>query len=255
MMLNPNTPHALRPVRAEALRGTDHGFFTREGGVSTGIYEGLNGGPGSQDDPAAVAENRALIAAHFDVPHVLSLHQIHSSQAVKVDTPWSRNRPEADAMVTTMPGIALAVLSADCAPVLFADRAASVIGAAHAGWKGALGGVIEATVDAMIELGAEHITAAVGPCISQRAYEVGPEFVEEFLDEDGDFGRFFASGAGDRAQFDLPGFVLHRLRELGVEAEWTGHCTYSDPKRFFSYRRACHGGEPDYGRLVSAITL
>ncbi len=161
-------------------------------------------------------------------------------------------------MVTGRAGIGLAILVADCAPVLFADPDAKVVGAAHAGWKGALTGVLEATVSAMAGLGAERerIAAVVGPAISQRAYEVGPEYVERFLDDDPEHSRFFAGGAGDRAMFDLPGFCLHRLREAGVgHATWTGHCTYCDAERFFSYRRACHRGEADYGRLVAAIAL
>jgi YfiH family protein len=162
------------------------------------------------------------------------------------------------ALVTTAPGLALGILTADCAPVLLADRAAGVIGAAHAGWRGAIDGVLEATIDAMVGLGAtrEAITAAVGPTISQAAYEVGPEFLDRFREEEAGLERFFAPAAGDRLRFDLPGFVLHRLREAGIaEAEWIGRCTYSDPARFFSYRRTTHAGEPDYGRLISAIRL
>ena len=248
----------MRPITADALRGIAHGFFTREGGVSTGIYAGLNGGPGSADDPGAVAENRRRIAAHLGAGALVSLHQVHSPDIVRVTEPWGSDRPRADGMVTDRPGIALGILTADCAPVLFADPQAGVVGAAHAGWKGALGGVIEATVDAMQALGAERdrIVAAIGPVISQRAYEVGPEFVERFVDEDSDNARYFAGGQGDRAMFDLPGYCLARLRAAGVgAAEWTGHCTYSDPDRFFSYRRACHAGETDYGRLVAAIAL
>jgi YfiH family protein len=205
-----------------------------------------------------VDENRARIAAHLGVGRLVSVHQVHSARAEVVNGPWNGAKPQADAMVTASPGIGLAILTADCAPVLFADRDAGVVGAAHAGWKGALFGVLEATVSAMVGLGADRgrIAAAVGPTISQRAYEVGPEYVERFLDEEPEFGRFFAGGAGDRAMFDLPGFCLHKLREAGVgSAEWTGHCTYSDEARFFSYRRTCHAGEPDYGRLVAAITV
>ena len=252
----------MQPITADALRGVTHGFFTREGGVSGGIYASLNGGPGSADDPAAVAENRARIAAHLRSGHLVSLHQVHSADTVCVDGPWPGEWPRADAMVTDRPGIALGVLTADCAPVLFADVQAGVIGAAHAGWKGALGGVLEAAVEAMQGLGAERdrIVAAIGPTISQRAYEVGPEFVERFVDDDAQNARFFAGGqggaAGDRTMFDLPGYCLARLRlaDIGA-AEWTGHCTYSDPRRFFSYRHACHQAERDYGRLVAAITL
>lgn len=236
-----------------------HGFFTRAGGVSTGLYEALNGGQGSDDAAANVAENRARIAAAFGLaPEALvTVHQIHSADALPVTGPWQGARPRADGMVTDRPGVALAILTADCAPVLLHDAEAGVAGACHAGWRGALGGVIGATVAAMLRLGADRarIRAAVGPCISQRNYEVGPEFVEQFMDEDREHARFFAGGTGDRAQFDLPGFCLARLRAEGVEAEWTGHCTYGDPARFFSFRRATHAGEPDYGRLVSAIAL
>ena len=244
----------LAPILTDDLHDLRHGFFTREGGVSEGIYASLNGGQGSSDTAAAVAENRARIAAHLGAETLLSVHQIHSDIAVTVDTPWSE-KPRADAMVTRTPGLALGTLAADCAPVLLADRAAGVIGAAHSGWKGAIGGILEATLDAMRGLGATRITAVIGPCISQRAYEVGPEFLDRFLDDDRENARFFAQGAGDRMQFDLPGFALARLRAAGAEASWTGHCTYSDEGRFFSYRRATHRGEPDYGRLVSAICL
>ena len=252
------TETSPRPILADALRGLTHGFFTREGGVSSGIYASLNGGMGSADAAEAVAENRARIAATLGVETLVSLHQVHSDRVAPVTGPWQGSRPEADAMVTDRPGIGLAVLTADCAPVLLADREAGVVGAAHAGWKGALSGVLEAVIDAMVALGAgrEAIVAAVGPAISQRAYEVGPEFVERFFDEDPAYGRFFAGGQGGRAMFDLPGFCLHRLREAGVaEAAWTGHCTYGDEARFYSYRRACHRGEGDYGRLVAAIAL
>ncbi len=252
----------LSPVLADSLHGVSHGFFTRQGGVSTGIYTALNGGLGSLDSASAVDQNRARIAAHLGTERLISVHQLHSNRAKVVSGPWPGARPQADAMATDRPGVGLAVLTADCAPVLFADVQAGVVGAAHAGWKGALHGVLGATVSAMIGLGAERdrITAVVGPTISQRAYEVGPEFVERFLDEDPEYARFFAGGAnvggGDRAMFDLPGYCLKRLREAGVGlAEWTGHCTYSDAARFFSYRRTCHRGEADYGRLVAAIAL
>ncbi|MBK0399408.1 peptidoglycan editing factor PgeF [Limibaculum sp. M0105] len=248
----------LSPITAPEMRGIAHGFFTRKGGVSQGIYAGLNCGPGSGDDAGAVAENRERVTAHFGAATLVSLHQIHSADVVTVAAPWGSERPRADAMVTDRPGIALGVLTADCAPVLFADREAGVIGAAHAGWKGAIGGVAEATLEAMERLGAQRqrVVAVIGPTISLRAYEVGPEFVERFIDEDPDHARFFAGGAGDRAMFDLPGFLLARLREAGVaDAAWTGHCTYSDEASFYSYRRAIHRDEPDYGRLVAAIML
>jgi YfiH family protein len=235
-----------------------HGFFTRAGGVSTGIYAGLNCGRGSRDDPGAVDENRARVAAALGVApeRLLTVHQVHSARAVVADGPWSGAPPEADAVVTRAPGLAVAALAADCAPVLLADAHAGVVGAAHAGWRGALDGVLEAAVEAMIGLGArrERIAAAVGPCISQAAYEVGPEFVERFLDEDRGFARWFAGGRGDRSVFDLPGFALGRLRAAGVErCVWTGHCTHGAPARFFSYRRSVQAGEGDYGRNISAI--
>lgn len=248
---------SLRPILADSLTGIRHGFFTREGGVSAGIYATLNGGQGSRDTAEAVDENRARIAGALGVGRLISVHQVHSARAEVVTGAWPGAKPQADAMVTDRPGIGLAILTADCAPVLLADREAGVVGAAHAGWKGALAGVLEAAVEAMAGLGArrERIAAAIGPVISQRAYEVGPDFVERFTDEHPDNACFFAGGAGERAMFDLPGFCLSRLREAGVAAGWTGHCTYSDEARFFSYRRACHRGETDYGRLVAAIAL
>lgn len=250
----------LEALTTGALDGIAHGFFTRRGGVSGGIYAGLNCGPGSRDDAGDVAENRGRVAAHLGVApeRLVSLHQVHSAEVVRAGAePWSA-RPRADAMVSDTPGAGLGVLTADCAPVLFADGEAGVVGAAHAGWKGALGGVLEATLEAMEALGAarESVTAVIGPTISIRAYEVGPEFLDRFLDADPDYDRFFAGGTGDRVQFDLPGFALHRLRAAGVgRAEWTGHCTYSDRERFYSYRRATHAGEADYGRLISVIRL
>lgn len=249
----------LEIIRSPLLARTPHGFFTRRGGVSKGLYAGLNCGPGSADDAAMVAENRARVAAalHVAPDALLTVHQIHSDIAVVADGPWPAGRPRADAVVTAAPGVAAAALAADCAPILFADAEANVVAAAHAGWRGALGGIVAATVAAMERLGArpDRIAAVVGPCISQRAYEVGPEFVEAFIDEDPAHARHFAGGAGDRAQFDLPGFVLGRLRAEGVEAcEWVGRCTYGDPDRFFSFRRATHLGEADYGRMISAIT-
>ena len=247
----------LSPVTAPALGGLAHGFFTRAGGVSEGLYESLNCGRGSDDAAGAVAENRRRVAAHLGRAGLVTAAQVHSATARAVAHPWPGAPPEADALVTDRPGLALAVLSADCAPVLLADPGAGVIGAVHAGWRGALDGVIGAAVGAMAGLGADRarIAAAVGPCISQRAYEVGPDFVERFLDADPEHARFFAGGQGDRAQFDLPGFVLAALRAEGVAADWTGHCTHSDPARFFSHRRARRAGAPDYGRLVSAIAL
>lgn len=236
-----------------------HGFFTRKGGASSGIFAGLNCGTGSTDQAEAVAINRTRVAEAMQVPldHLVTVHQVHSAIAVPVSGPL-KIRPEADAMVTATPGVALAILTADCQPVLFADAKAGVIGAAHAGWRGAKDGVLEATLTAMEALGASrnNIAAVIGPCISQRAYEVGPEFFEAFTDDDLETRRFFANGTGDRMLFNLPAYGLWRLREAGVgHAEWTQDCTYSDASRFFSYRRTTHAREADYGRLVSVIRL
>jgi YfiH family protein len=246
-------------LKADTLSGTHHGFFTRKGGASSGIYEGLNCGVGSSDASETVIANRTRVAREMDVADsaLVGVHQYHSAEVVTVDEP-STERPKADAMVTRTAGVALGILTADCQPVLFADKEAGVIGAAHAGWKGALNGVLANTVIAMEALGAkrENIAAAIGPCISQRAYEVGPEFYEDFIAQDPEFSRFFANGADDRMQFNLPGFGLHMLRDAGVQnAEWTGHCTYDDEARFYSYRRTTHHREPDYGRLISVIRL
>lgn len=236
-----------------------HGFFTRKGGASSGIFAGLNCGAGSSDQSEIVAINRARVAEAMGVelPALINMNQVHSADVAPVTGPLAE-RPRADALVTATPGLALAVLTADCQPVLFADRKARIIGAAHAGWRGAFDGVLEATLDAMEGLGARRadIAAVIGPTISQAAYEVGPEFFETFTDENRDNARFFANGTGDRMLFDLPAYGLHRLRAAGVgQAEWTGHCTYRDPERFFSYRRSTHAGEADYGRLISAIRL
>jgi YfiH family protein len=250
----------LEILTSDLLAPTRHGFFGRRGGASSGIYAGLNCGPGSSDQHAAVTLNRARVAEAMGVApdRLLSLNQVHSAHVVVAGPDLWVERPRADAAVTATPGVALGVLTADCAPVLFADREAGVVGAAHAGWRGALDGVLEATVEAMVALGARRgaIAAAVGPTISQRAYEVGPEFIERFLDADRDHGRFFVNGQPGHYQFDLPGFALYRLREAGIrEAEWIGACTFCEPDRFFSYRRATRNGEPDYGRLISAIVL
>ena len=249
----------LEIITSDALNPIRHGFFTRRGGASSGVFEGLNCGMGSSDQHEAVTINRTRVAEAMQVPldALVGVHQIHSADVVTLSAPTTE-RAEADALVTATPGIALSVLSADCQPVLFADPDAGVIGAAHAGWKGALGGVLETTVDAMVDLGAQrdNIHAVVGPCISQAAYEVGPEFFEDFIAEDDTFARFFANGVDGKYQFDLPALGLHRLREAGVgHVEWTRHCTYSDADRFFSYRRATHNREADYGRLIASITL
>jgi len=234
--------------------------MTRLGGQSRGIYAGLNCGTGSADAVAATTTNRALVATHFDVDPaaLMSLHQIHSTEVIRISRPgWPGDKPKADALVTAHPGIAITALSADCAPLLFADRVAGVVGAAHAGWRGALDGVVLTTIAAMEDLGARRadIRVAIGPTISQRAYEVGPEYMETFLAEDVEHARYFAQGQGDRMMFDLPGFLLGQLRDAGVQAEWTGHCTHSDETRFYSYRRATQRGEPDYGRQIAVIRL
>lgn len=247
----------LEILTTDSLMPLRHGFFTRRGGASSGVFEGLNCGAGSSDLSEIVAINRARVAEAMEVDHLAGMRQVHSADVAVIES-HDGEKPRADAMVTDRPGIALTVLTADCQPVLFADVAAGVIGAAHAGWRGALDGVLEATVEAMERLGAARarITAAIGPTISQRAYEVGPEFLDEFLADDPGNARFFANGQGDRYLFDLPGFGLMRLRRAGVaDAVWTGHCTYSDPGRFYSYRRSCHDREADYGRLISAIRL
>ena len=245
----------LEILTADLLGEVRHGFFTRRGGASSGIFEGLNCGTGSSDQAEAVEINRARVADAMGGP-LHGVHQVHSADVVTIDGPLhDAPRPRADALVTAAEGQVLTILTADCQPVLF--HAPGVVGAAHAGWKGALGGVLEATVDAMEALGADRggIRAVIGPSISQRAYEVGPEFFDTFVAEDDEAPRFFANGEGDRYLFDLPGYGLYRLRRAGVRAEWTGHCTYSDPARFYSYRRTTHAGEADYGRLIAAIRL
>lgn len=249
----------LEILTSDSLGAVRHGFFTRHGGASSGVFSGLNCGSGSSDQSEIVSINRARVADAMGVENrnLIGVHQIHSARAVTVTEPMAE-KPRADALVTSTPGLALSVLTADCQPVLFVDVKAGVIGAAHAGWRGALDGILSATVDAMEGLGAkrENIAAVIGPCISQRAYEVGSEFIDTFLAVDPDFARYFAAGDGDRLQFDLPGFGLNRLRAAGVgHAEWTHHCTYSDPSRFYSYRRTTHAKEADYGRLIAAITL
>jgi polyphenol oxidase len=250
----------LEILTSDLLGTVRHGFFTRRGGASSGIYAGLNCGPGSSDQSVAVALNRARVAEAMGVApaRLLSLHQVHSADVVVAGPEGWVERPRADAAVTTEPGIALSVLTADCAPVLFADPEAEVIGVAHAGWRGALDGVLESTLDAMEALGArrEDVAAAVGPTISQRNYEVGEEFLERFTDADRDHARFFTHGQAGRYHFDLPAFVLAALRAGGVgEAAWLRACTYAEPDRFYSFRRSTHQGQPDYGRLISAVVL
>lgn len=237
-----------------------HGFFTRKGGVSKGLYAGLNVGIGSDDDRERVTENRTRVAAWFGLPleKLATVHQVHSPDVFVVDETYSGERPKVDAMVTSAPGVALGVLAADCGPILFADGENGVIGAAHAGWKGALTGVIENTIEAMLSLGAvrENITAVLGPSIGPASYEVGPEFVERFLSYDPSYEAFFTPSSNPGySMFDLPSLTIQRLKASGVRAESLGLDTYPDAERFYSYRRTTHAKEPDYGRQISAIAL
>jgi polyphenol oxidase len=245
-----------------AFSGLSHGFFTRSGGVSTGVYQSLNGGVGSRDDKASVLENRARMAKRLGVAaeRLLVPYQIHSSEAVIVAEPWAEDaRPRCDGLVTNARGLALGVTGADCGMLLFADATAGVIGAAHAGWKGALSGIIEATVGAMESLGARRadIHIALGPTIGPASYEVGPEFLENFAAAEADYRRFFSPSPKDgHAMFDLPAFIEMRVSRLEAASfENLGIDTYADEERCFSYRRSVHKNEPDYGRLVSAIAL
>jgi len=243
------------------LPGVRHGFFTREGGVSQGLYESLNIGLGSNDDPLRVGENRARIAAAVGVvpENLVFPHQVHSPDVAVIDAAWEPGaKARVDAVVTATAGLAVAVSTADCGPVLFADAEAGVVGAAHAGWKGAIGGVLENTLKAMEGLGADRsrIRAVLGPTISQPSYEVGPEFVTRFVAEDAANQRFFADAERPGHKFfDLPAYIMQRLRAAGVIASALGLCTYLDEARFYSFRRATHRGEADYGRLASVIAL
>jgi YfiH family protein len=243
-----------------ALAGAPHGFCGRRGGVSSGVCAGLNVGWGSGDDPAATAENRArAVAAVLPGARLVCAYQIHSALAVTVTEPWADDaRPQADALVTDRPGLLLGILTADCAPVLFHDPRAGVVGAAHAGWKGALHGVTDATLAAMEALGAQRadIAAVVGPCIAQKSYEVDEGFEARFVQADPVNARFFRAGRAGHAWFDLEGYVAHRLRAAGTgTVAMLGEDTYAQPDRFFSYRRATHRGEADYGREIALIGL
>jgi YfiH family protein len=244
------------------LDGMRHAFFTRQGGVSGGLYSSLNCGLGSGDDAAAVRENRARAMASLELPpeSLSTLYQVHGRAVVTLEAPLrDGERPQADAFATAAPGVALGILTADCVPVLFCDPKARVIGAAHAGWKGAIGGVLEATLEAMAKLGGEAscIYAGIGPCIAQRSYEVGAEFPAPFLAEDADNARFFAPGRREgKFMFDLRGYVGQRLRKAGLrQIHALPNDTCGEADRFFSYRRSCLNGEPDYGRGLSAIVL
>lgn len=237
----------------------NHGFFTREGGLSSGIYASLNAGLGSGDERSHVVANRSRICAHLGAAFLATPHQVHSPDVLVISQPWdASSRPVADAVVTLTAGLAIGVLTADCGPVLFADPKAGIVGAAHAGWKGATGGVLENTIAKMLDLGAKasQIIAALGPTISQANYEVGPEFIERLVGLDSANARFVvASRKPGHGFFDLPGYILRRLKNAGVSAHWTGQCTYGDALRFYSYRRTTHLREPDYGRQVSCIMI
>ncbi len=257
-----NSPGMMQAAGLAGLTGIRHGFFTRVGGVSAGIYASLNGGVGSRDDPAKVAENRARMAAALAVgpERLLTAYQTHSADVVTVDAPWSPDtRPRADAIVTRTRGLAIGVTTADCGPVLLADAQAGVIGAAHAGWRGAFHGVLEAVVEAAERCGADRgrMVAALGPMIRQANYEVGPEFVARFTAADAANARFFkASARTGHSLFDLAGYIAARLQRCGIaQIEDIGRCTYGSPGEFFSYRGSTHRGEPDYGRHINAIAL
>ena len=253
----------LDPLIAPELSATNarHGFFTRSGGVSRGLYAGLNCGVGSNDDKEKVAANRARVAGRLLVApeNLITAYQVHSADTHVVTAPWGDDGPpKVDALVTATPGIAVGVLTADCGPLLFADRTGKIVASAHAGWKGAFTGVAEAAIDKMEELGARRdgIVAVLGPTISKTAYEVGPEFFDRFLQADSSNGDFFTDGSRNgHAMFDLPGYIRRRMEKAGI-ASFTdlAICTYAEEDLLFSYRRATHRQEPDYGRLIAAIT-
>lgn len=254
-------PEPIRSRHIDAIgRRIRHGFFTRAGGVSEGIYRGLNVGLGSSDDHAAVMENRRRVTDWLGIApeRLVTPYQVHSPDVLTVSEPFAGERPKADAVVTATPGLALGVHTADCGPILFADAQAGVIGAAHAGWKGALTGVLENTIEAMIRIGADRtrVVAVLGPSITAANYEVGPEFVERFRDAHGGEDKWFAPSARTgHSMFDLNAYTVERLRKAGVSASFLGHCTYANEELFFSYRRTTHRGEADYGRQISAIVI
>ena len=251
---------SVEVIRAASLAGTPHGFLGRRGGVSTGIVAGLNVGSGSKDDPDAIAENRRrAIDSVMTGAKLATLYQVHSAEARYVATPWAREeRPKADAMVTDQRGLLLGILTADCAPVLLADEKAGIVGAAHAGWRGALAGVTDSAIAAMEEIGADRgrIAAAIGPCIALPSYEVDEVFRDGFTQADPANDRFFIVAASGKLHFDLPAYVRHRLLAAGIGEVETIHLdTYCDADRFFSYRRATHRREADYGRQLSLIGI
>ena len=245
------TPH----LTSKSL-SVSHGFFGSQGGVSSGTYKSLNAGLRSDDDKVKVTENRTRIQHALGAKHLISLRQVHSDRVVIAEDATSGD-VEAEGLVTTVPGLAISALSADCGPVLMADTKAGVIGACHAGWRGALSGIVESTVATMCELGAtpDNITAVLGPCIGPDNYEVGEEFKAEFCEIDSNYASFFHVPEGKKAHFNLPGFILSRLAIMDIQAEWTGHCTYAHPEEYFSYRRNTHKGINGYGRNLSAILL
>jgi YfiH family protein len=250
----------VNTYRAAALGAVAHGFLGRRGGVSTGVHAGLNVGVGSEDDPDAVMENRRRATeAVLPGASLVTVFQVHSPDVVRVDAPIAlADRPSADAMVTNRPGLLLGILTADCAPVLLADAQAGVVGAAHAGWKGAFAGVTDRTIEAMVALGADpgRIVAAIGPCIARASYEVDDGFARRFEEQDPAHERFFSPGRTGHVQFDLEGYVTHRLAVAGVSrVESMGIDTYGDAESFYSFRRATHRGEPGYGRQISLIGL
>lgn len=255
-----NTP---KPIQTSHLQNDSitHGFFTRIGGASTGIYQGLNVGLGSDDNREIVLENQHRVAQTMGVAddNLRMVYQIHSSDVACADKPWNmEDRPKLDAMVSSTPGLAIGVMTADCGPVLFSDAENGVVGAAHAGWKGATGGILENTVSAMETIGAEreNIVAVLGPTISQKHYEVGPEFVDNLISLNSDNDRYFKPSDNEHhAMFDLPKYIIDRLTADGIKASWTGDCTYADEEKFFSYRRKTHRNEADYGRQISVIKV
>lgn len=266
--MNETDKHTPQPIRSERLEQQNsssggritHGFFNRVGGVSDGIYKGLNVGSGSHDDPEHVQENRDLVATYLGVKpdHLVTVHQVHSADVVIVTEPLTSPRPKADALVTNVPGLAIGALTADCGPILFADHQAKIIGAAHAGWRGALNGILENTIEAMTELGAEreNIVAVLGPCIGPKNYEVGAEFRDQFIQKKQTYSQYFIlSNQSGHYMFDLWQFILDRLKLAGVQTYNLAQCTYADEQLFFSYRRTTHRGEPDYGRQIAAIAI
>jgi YfiH family protein len=251
---------SIHRLRSKKLDGFNHGFFTRLGGISKGIYKGLNCGTGSKDDHLKVQFNRNLVASEMNITpkELITVYQVHSARVLIVDNPLEI-LTRADAIVTNKPNLAISVLTADCLPVLFADKKNKVVGAAHAGWKGALGGVLENTVQLMTEIGADirNIEAVIGPCISPINYEVGQDFFDKFIKRNKSFQNYFLKGSKEEKYlFDLPKFALDRLYELEISnAEWIGNCTYQEPDKFYSYRRSQHLGELDYGRQISSIKI